>query len=39
MVELTKAMREACGSKLIAITCGSDASILATEKHVSSFIA
>ena len=35
MVELTKVMREACGSKLIAITCGGDASILVTEKYVS----
>ncbi|CAB4027692.1 aRABinose 5-phosphate isomerase, partial [Paramuricea clavata] len=34
MVELTKVMREACGSKLIAITCGEDSSILATENHL-----
>ena len=35
MVELTKLMREACGSKLIAVTCGEDSSILATENQAS----
>ncbi|XP_046855814.1 uncharacterized protein LOC124448907 isoform X2 [Xenia sp. Carnegie-2017] len=34
MFELTKSMRTECGSSLIAITCGKDSSILATEDHV-----
>ncbi|XP_028413198.1 uncharacterized protein LOC114536040 [Dendronephthya gigantea] len=34
MVELAEMMREKCGSKLIAITCGKDSSILATENHL-----
>ena len=35
MAELTRVMREACGSKLVAVTCGEDSSILATENLVS----
>ena len=35
MVDLTKVMREACGAKLVAVTCGEDSSILATEHLVS----
>ena len=35
MLELTKVMREACGSKILAITCGEESSILATDSNVS----
>ena len=35
MLELTQVMREACGSKLLAITCGEESSILATDSNVS----